>query len=371
MITAISNTGFTGIRNLKQAMFVSFGQRQYPKYLNKALEGDTFTKTNEEINQEQLRRETPNDFITWSKRTKFVPNGIKAALHPDNLIGEGFDHSAYKIPGNDDYVLRIKNSYYELTQDIDYSNYKIVDTRDMKLDCNIGQQVALLVDEKTPLDPRVMPHPRIEILKKQKGYANGNPSPRALYIEGTGQLRRAGLVPYEANSRKEHYAKCMKALAEMPDSTYDQLIDDLLIAGEACYKFDTENSNNFLIDEENQRINLIDMSPTSKPHKDRFGNTLYALINAEFLDHYISSDSGYVPKDPEEKNNTVINVLTIMDKYTQAMRRKLQKYNLNSFQFHMLLNRAIGSFWLKTWDSQEKIQKLRDMGVLYEDPNQY
>lgn len=380
MIGNIRNVSLKGnfnIQNLKNA--ISFGAT-LPDYLNDALSGikqDEFQRTvpydNDyefELN-EKLKKETPNDFIKWAQETDFINNGLKEALKPENRIGEGFHHGVYNIPGNNDYVLRIGRDYYSTTQDVDYSNYEIKDTRDMQLDCNIGQEVANLKDPSSDTNV-ILNYPSIEVLKRQNGYANANPSPDALYVsENTDELRK-DILPYEHESRKIHYAKSMEALANMPDETYDELIDDIINAGEAGYKFDMYNSNNFLIDEENQRINLIDMPKVAKPHKDRFGDTLYALINLEFFSEYTRSSADYHPENhgkPREINDTIINILTILDKYTNAMERKLQKYNQNSFYFRKILLSMIGDFWLGRGDLYQKYDKLREMNVLYEPKN--
>lgn len=309
---------------------------------------------------EELRAIYTNSFIEWAKETDFIRNGLKESLKPENCLGQGFDHAAYSINGNDDYVLRIKRDYYTKTQDIDYSQYTLRDTRDMELIGNYGQEVAILEDNVS--DPWKM-HPQIEVLKKQEGFPNGNCSPRALY-HADGSLRE-GVIAYEDPIRKDHYEKCLETLANFPDRSYDDLIQDLLNSGEAGYRFDALNSNNFLIDPVAQRINLIDMSKTVKPHKDRFGDTLYALVNQEFYGEYSSSYTEGA-RTMDQKIQAIQNTETILKKYTAAMIRNKQKFNINNMQFNELLRGIASSFWLQTNDYQEKLQKLRDMDVLYE-----
>ncbi len=370
MVGMIRNISFNGVQNIKRVMTQNIAfQGRVPGYLEDALNGDTFVKSAQEpFDNEKAKAETPNGFIEWANETDFIKSGmLKEALKPENLIGEGFEHAVYNIPGNDDFVLRIKRGFYKETQKFDYDNYDMEDTRDMELDGNYGQQVAVLSDKDKSIKGYLKPS--IEVLKKQKGFPNGNPSPRALYNEN-GTLREE-VLPYEDDSRKRHFARSINALAQMPDETYDQLIEDLLVSGEAGYKFDPENSNNFLIDEENQRINIIDMSPAEKPHKDRFGNTLYALINLEFLGEYMRSGSGYEPENPNEINDTIGKMFDVIDKYTDAMKKKLQKFNMSSFRFNDFMHNPISSFWLRTGDFDEKVNKLREMGLLYEGKRDY
>lgn len=330
---------------------------------------DVFEKRNEEFHTVGEKRGTilnspGEDFIKWAEETDFINTGLKEVLMPENFIGEGFKHAAYKIPSNDNYVLRVPRDFRIRTSDIDFSDYKIENTWDSELTRNCGQQVALLDVKNRAVDDR---RPQIEVLLKQNGYPNSNPSPMALKLNEYSDELRPGVLSYEDDLRKKHFARCMKALAEMPDETYDLLIEDLIVAGEAGYKFDHNNSNNFLIDEENQKINIIDMESTVKPHKDRFGNTLSALVNAEFFTTYFNSCSSYSKDHNEEQYETFENIVTVLDKYTRALQRNHQKFNASSYSSYVsLLTSGPASFWLQTWDINEKLQKLSDMGVLYD-----
>lgn len=340
---------------------------------NNDSSGDTFVRSTEELKKAVKPRERKildspeNEFIKWAEETGFMETGLREALQPENFIGEGFHHAAYKIPNNEDYVLRVQRDFRCKDGEIDYSRYIIKDTRDKELTRNCGQQIALLVDKNPDISGY---SPNIEVLLKQKGYANSNPSPRALLLREDSDELRPGVLSYDDNSRKSYFAHCMKALAQLPDESYDILIEDIIVAGEAGYRFDHFNSNNFLIDEEDEKINIIDMETAPKPHKDRFGNTLYALVNAEFFRTYFSSYSDYVPEYEGEKEDTLKNIITVLDKYTRALQRNHQKYNRTSYEFFMELIPSMPvSFWLRTMDLNEKFKKLSEMDVLYDPEN--
>lgn len=367
MISAIQNISyripFLGAAATQPKM------ERMPWYLFQNANGDVFVKSKdekppEELTNEQWQALIPNDFVDWANKTDFIHNGLKEVFTPENFIGEGFEHAAYQIPSHPDYVVRFEKFYKEKMPEVDFSNYTISDKRDMFLNGNFGQIVALLEDDTSKgLDQG----PRIQIMKKQEGFPNANCSPKCLFHEN-GTYRK-GVVPYEADERKRHFAYSMKVLANFPDKAYDELVDDIMVAGEAGYRVDANNSNNFLIDEKNQRINLIDMDSAPKPFKNRYSDTLCALINYEFLGEYLRKDSGYVPEDPNELNDTIGNMITIADKYASAMKRKVQKFNPDTSLklFNFLTDKySVSSFWLKTFDYQEKLQKLREMGVLYE-----
>lgn len=363
------NLGFSKIQNKLANIQV---QSNSITFRGGELKNDIFIKNPDETKLKE-QEEYPSaiagiKFINWTKKTDFLNAGLKEALKPENLIGMGFEHAVYDIPGNDDYVLRIPRSCYSTIQNTDFSNYEIKDTANPELTRNCGQQAALIIEKETN-GPRL--NPAIEVLIKQHGYANGNPPPASLYHED-GKLRD-GCICYEDDSRKHHFAHCLKTLAELPDETYNLLIEDLIVSGEAGYKFDHLNSNNFLIDENAQKINIIDMGRTAKPHKDRFGNTLYALTNIEFLNEYLRKDSGYEPENENEQNETIGNMIKVMEKYTKAVKNHHQKYNKDSYEFHLLLNNPVSSYWLRAGSYEDKLEKLRQMDVLYdpEHPGEY
>ena len=84
------------------------------------------------------------------------------------------------------------------------------------------------------------------------------------------------------------------------------------------------------------------------------------------------NDSGYEPENPNEINETIGNMLTVIDKYTAAMKRKMQKFNMSSYRFNTgLMHSAISSFWLRANTIEEKVNKLREMGLLYEGKSDY
>lgn len=281
---------------------------------------------------------------------------VKGSIREENLIGSGFSNTVYKIDGTDDYVIRISRTAGK--DAIISGEYETEDVEDKALTGNYGQVVALL----TPKDR--INAPTIEILKKQSGITNGNPPSSAIYFEN-GDLR-PGEATYEALERKEHYAKTLQILADMPQSAYEDLIDKFEELDRAGYRFDYYNPNNFLLDEENQSINIIDLEKPGSTYKNDLGNALWALSNIGYLNTYMSShdeSSGFISDD--DKNRAFKNTMTVIDKFTKALIAKGKKYSKDGYEFYTeVLNGMPMSFYLKTMDIREKENKLREMGVL-------
>lgn len=338
MINAVSFLGNITYNINRQT---SFGNKTKP------MENDCFIRTTGAQNSSQ------NDFIQWAEATNFFPQKLSEVMkNEDNILGKGFSNTVYKIPGNEEYVLRVLNSS-DLNFD-DLSDYSLEDTEDKNLDGNYGQCVAKIKSS----DYR---KPEISVLKKQKGITNGNPPSSVIFFEN-GTLR-PGELPYEARERKEHYAKCLQILADMPQESYDGLVHNLSYLGEAGYRFDYYNPNNFLLDEEGGKINIIDLEKTQKGSKNDLGNALWALSNISYLTTFMSKHDNS-PMPEEESNKAFENTMTVIDKYTKAMKNNGEKYSPNGYEFFQLMNSLPMSFYLRSMNIEEKRQKLVDMGVM-------
>ena len=339
----INNITFNGIFNTPNSNKISFRA--------KSLSNDSFIKS------EETKKPEDNEFIKWAKANNFKEKGIKAALSEENLLGKGFSHSVYQIPNNDDYVLRVSRGCLDL-KDVDFSKYKLIDTEDKNLTNNYGQEIALFRADNFEM-------PTVAVLRKQNGISNGNPPPSAIHYEN-GNLREDEL-PYETTERKEHYAKCLQFLADAPIEAYYSLMDKFSELDCAGYKFDYYNPNNFLLDKEKGTIEIIDLDKMSKPYENDLGNALWALTDIEYLNTYLTDS--YNENDPkisdEDKTRAIKNTLVVIDKYTKAMQKKGKKFSQNGYEFTVhLLGSFPMSIFLQTNSQSEKIEKLRNMGLI-------
>lgn len=297
-----------------------------------------------------------NEFIKWAKDSDFIPFGLAQTLSEENKIGNGFTNTVYDIPSNRGYVLRLSNiDGGENLDEIDFGSYRIQDCEDSDLQGNFGQAVARLISD----NPK---NPTFEILKRQEGITNANPPTSVVYIKDVGL--KTGELPYEAQERKEHYAKCLQILADMPQEAYDRLISEFSQLDKAGYRFDYYNPNNFLLDAQNDRINIIDIEKAPSGFKNDLGNALWALTDITYFGTYMSDYDGTRTSD-EDRNEVLKNNVEIIDKFTKALINNNKKYSKEGFEFVTQLVSSIPmSFYLKTANIYEKMEKLEQMGVL-------
>lgn len=314
-------------------------------YNTQKMPCDTFVRTGSKVSFCGNQKES--DFAKFLKEYN-LQEKLPEILNSKNAIGHGYNHTVYSIPNNEEYVLRTPSSF-DLSK-IKNAEIKIEATED-DLDINIGQKVGQ-IEVKNGLSST------IEVLKKQKGEPIGNPPPTAVFDEYTGKLRN-GELEYESPIRKEKFAKSIEALANLPVKSYEKLIEDYRIAANNGYFFDHLNSNNLLVDSENQTIGFIDMD--KRKDEPNFGNLLSALTNSCYLNTYISTD--YRNQVSEDDKNTVIkNTITIINKYLEAMKNKHETINFDksSMEFFTFMNSAPMSFACGAWDFEEKKKFIND-----------
>ena len=328
---------------------ISFKGNNDKKYSTKPLDYDTFVKSKNQVSK--ICNVTENEFINWANSVDFVNTILKDSICDKNLIGKGFSHSVYKISSNDDYLIRVSNN--ALKDELTGDGFEIIDAEDRNLKGNFGQCVAKLVNQD--LQKRT-----IEVMLKQNGIANGNPPPSTIYYE-SGELK-PNEVPYEDYERKYHFAKCIEILANMPQATFDKLVEELDVAGCAGYKFDYYNPNNFLLDEDGDKISIIDLEYTGHKFDNDYGNALYALCSFSYLPTFLSSMDNS-PVDGEMINYTMKNLIQVIDKYTKALKNNNKHYTMESRGFVEMLSSIPMMFYLKERDSDKMLEKLREMGV--------
>lgn len=291
---------------------------------------DTFVRSTPAF---KSNNEQKSSFTDWAVKTHFTQTELpRILLNKDYVIGSGYNHSTYKIPENDKYILRGPNYgiVKQFASQLDYADAKLVESEDKNLKINIGQRVADLMVKTNSGIFMVF-----EVLKKQEGNVLGVPPYSAISNEESGELRLNELN-YEAQERKEQYAKSLEDVAKMPVEAYSQLISDLQEAAKAGYKFDHLNSNNILVDTKNKKFNLINMDKTKGDVN--YGNVLYALTNINYFNTY-ASKSPLGQSTQREIKEAVNNTVDIIHKFMIAMKQNGVKFDKDSmsFEFHKLL----------------------------------
>ena len=288
----------------------SSGIKKSPKtnfIMSPNLKGDVF-KRNNEIS---FKGKEADSFIQWAQETSFVDQIGDILTNPDLKIGSGFHNNVYKIPGNDDYVLRTGLFVTNYMNAIPLSRYRMVDIEDKKMKINIGQKVAR-IELHSPY--QIL---EFEVLKKQSGKPLGVKCREAI-VKKDGTLQENEL-PYEHITRRKYYADSIHSVSQLPLSAYDKLIADLIVAHKAGYSFDATNSNNLLIDEEKQEINLVDMSK----YKSRISwkKVLLALTNRAYFETYADQKNEFsssIEENEQVKQDTAI----IIEKFSEALRKR-------------------------------------------------
>ncbi len=304
---------------------------------------DSFVKTSPKKNE--------NEFISWADRKDLADVIKKSLQNPENKIGKGFYNCAYKIEGNDNFIFRVSNFS---KQNLDFTNIEIKDTEDKELKVNIGQQVAEIT-LKSGND--TLPEMRIEVLKKQTGKSLGVPPPE-VFNDDNGNLK-TGELPYDDISKKEQYFKSLEILSKMPLEAYEKLIDTIQKAGERGLLIDYYNSNNILLDEENQSINVIDMD--KRPGKPDWGNVLYALTNIVYFNSVYNMT--FNPKEEAVKASE--HTVEIINKFTRAMQNKHVKFDKTNytFQFQNFLESIPAKIFCNSFSPEGEWAKFEQLGI--------
>lgn len=336
---------------------------------------DTFVKSSNAVSfKGNENTSSTKTFAQWAQETDFVKNQLEDILsNPENLIGSGFSNTAFKIPNNDEYILRISsNSLKYSLHKPNIAKATIVD-KDDKTDLNVGQCVAEIV---VPSQWAKEGQPdwsstKIEVLKKQTGESIGVQPPETLITGEYNSTTKEGVAPYEDYSRKEKYINTIQKVAQLPVKSYEKLISDFQKACDAGYTFDHLNSNNLLVDSDKKQINLIDMGTSSQTSTQaNYANLLYSLSNISYFQTYTSDYPNPIGNNPEETQAKTDEALQyniqIIDKFTQAMKNQGVKFSRNdaSYEFSTkFLYSAPCAMWTSAFSSDAFWRKAESMGI--------
>ena len=286
------------------------------------LKYDTFVKNinNVSFKGKEVQAEK-SDFVKWAEKTDFINTQlIDIIRNPENVIGSGFVHTAYSIPQNEEYVLRVESDALPYIDFKNINKAKIEDVEDKDLDINIGQAVANIVLKNDWDDPYTV----INVLKKQTGESVGVQPAETLSKDGWG-IEEYGILPYYDITRKEKYARTIHQVAELPVESYEKLLSTFQKACDAGYIFDHKNSNNILVDSNTKSFNLIDLNKGfKKPTNADFMKILYALTN---ITYYGTFQNNYVVQmSDEQKLQATTDTITIISKFFEAMQKQNKKF---------------------------------------------
>ena len=272
-------------------------------------------------------------FKKWSVETNFPNTALSIMADSSNIIGKGEEGTVYQIPNNDNWVIK----KYKRSNLIQYHVDKpeIIEINDKSPSLNIGQKVASV---RIPINTRLTEH--FYILKKQTGKPLGLPK---IFINNV-----------SAASSRIHL-NSLENLANFPLSSYEKLISDIQYVTDIGYEFDGENPQNYLLDNETQTINFVDIDEVNEENKSQFAEVLYALIGSDFNDKFIKSHRPVEEKELAKKSS-----LMICAKFITAMDKNKVKFS-DTYHFNKLLHSQPMTIMLGTEDLQEKRKALKNI----------
>lgn len=182
---------------------------------------------------------------------------LHACVCKENFSGYGAFGNYYKIPKISGYGLKIARSqnvaFDELTISVDEFAHDIKAILTLLEPYNFGQIIAKIGD-------------RVLILK----HAPGVPVGATNRLE----IRRSGKGPVDKQVAQRYFEEAQK-IADLSQATFDDFAEKGQILTQKGAKVDSLNPNNFLVDYENQQINMVDID-IENPSKSI--NTVQDLI---------------------------------------------------------------------------------------------
>ena len=289
-------TNFNPINTIKNNSL-----KQKSQYISQTNCSDVFTRKTSFRGKEQPLNDgkSYDDFINWANETDFI-NKTDEIIRTGEILGSGFEGKTIAIPECDNWVIKVYNRAHIINQKL--KEPQITEIKDILPELNVGQFVASV---KIPLGENYCQH--FYVLKKQDGVSYG--------------------VPYDSKNTvcdstvKEHLDTLSK-MANMPIETYEKLVDDIQYVTEKGYKFDSGNPYNFMMDEENQRINFVDIADKKNDKKTQFGDVLFALLDGDFSASLRNSSRPDKEKDLSQDYSK-----KIISKFFIAMIRKQYRFN--------------------------------------------
>ncbi len=176
-----------------------------------------------------------NSFENWIQNNKIGNSDLaKIISNQENLMGKGSTHNVYRIPGNDSFIIRASRNKMKAPLD-ENAKFEAVDNPFPNE--NFGQQIGNIG--------------YLQVCRLQKGTPFSTDT-------------------YETNMQQ------LKALADMPQSTYENFVRQVQLLHSKGYGIDPSKSENILIDTENNSISIVDIAPVTETSTE---SVLYSLLH--------------------------------------------------------------------------------------------
>ncbi|MBE7705184.1 MAG: hypothetical protein E7Z90_05160 [Cyanobacteria bacterium SIG29] len=296
------------------------------------LKRDEFVRTTRTMNRDN----SSEAFEHWAKETDFISRIDEITENPANIIGSGFEGTTYSIPDCEEWVIKeYKRSTFT---NVTTPSPEIIKIKDVTPDLNIGQFVALV---RKPYGHSATRN--TYVLKKQTGTSYGV------------SYQSKDIVSKDTIST---HISSLKKLSEFPQASFDKLIDDIDYITKQGYKFDCDNPYNYLLDTKNKSINFVDVADKLEGNKTQFGEVLFALLDANFVQTFENSDLVSV----DEKQEAYTYSKQICSKFLKAMVRKNHKFTASPYFDKVYNSKAFdGALGVKSAD--DKIDLMYKLGL--------
>ncbi len=244
-----------------------------------------------------------NASFDWSDFYKFISmlrqTGAKSAIDiidsctKENIIGSGANSIVYKFSAPDlkDWV--IKFDTFEKPNIDKLNNYKIYKVQNEFPKTNMGQEIARIGDS-------------VHILRRLSGKAHSLQN---------WSYRCSKNIPITADDATD-FLSDVRQISQFSQKSFDDYAEKLKILDNMGYKADSFNPNNYLIDYDNQSINIID---AYKYKIDSHLNTRYDLFCP--LVDYLNFEAFFDSMNEKQKVEFVNLALTLFDKCTIAAKK--------------------------------------------------
>ena len=264
------------------------------------------------------------NFKRWANETNFLSNTKQILNNPSNLIGSGFEGKVYAIPNTENWV--IKQYFRSNMIPVSKNTPDIELIPDISPELNIGQVIAKV---NIPVGERYCE--TFFVHKKQ----NGKPI-------GVNTLLSKSVTD---GTTKTHL-ESLELLANLPQESYKQLIDDIATISELGYKIDGTTPNNILLDSENKRINFVDIADKDPDKNSQYAEVLYCLLGASYGERFLESD-----RSDKEKTKAKQLSEMIIKKFKTSMNEKKAKFS-PTYNCYSLVNTTPFREYMKKYNNQ-------------------
>lgn len=161
---------------------------------------------------------------------------------------------------------------------------------------------------------------------------------------------------------KRRFQNSIKTISDFPLSSYETLIKELIEAQKAGYSFDFYNPNNFLVDKDNERINIVDLEKRKIKQENELGNILYCLSGANYLPTFMEArEKEY---DESVKYEVKEDFTNVLGKFIKAMQLQGVKFDKNNEFLKVLVESDYFGDFLFEKDINKRWNALKEYGVL-------